>query len=363
MSDLVGTLLLRDRPVSVTAWRDLWDRLHARTVSAAEAAAVLASLSTHLPDVGTLAALLASLSERRCAAAPAPASVRAVNIVGTGGGPSTFNISTAAAFVAAALGVTVIKTGSRAYTSRCGSIDLLNRLGIPLTTSPAMTAEMLDRFGIAFAGSYVYPPELTLLAKAVMPLDMKRLGRRFNRLGPFLADVPVAVQVTGLSDPALLPLFRALAGDGPQRRFWFCTNGLGVDELVAIAPNTVLRDGAGNGAETGMAGPGTVELDPGALGLAGGTLEDLRPPPDDSGIVPHALAVLAGDAPAAAVDTVCLNAAVLALGGGVVNGWEEGIRLARAVVARGDALRLVEKIRAQAHGAAAAPRSRRTVHG
>ncbi|RTR21098.1 anthranilate phosphoribosyltransferase [Azospirillum griseum] len=359
MSDLVGTLLLRDRPVSVTAWRDLWDRLHARTVSAAEAAAVLASLSTHLPDVGTLAALLASLSERRCAAAPAPASVRAVNIVGTGGGPSTFNISTAAAFVAAALGVTVIKTGSRAYTSRCGSIDLLNRLGIPLTTSPAMTAEMLDRFGIAFAGSYVYPPELTLLAKAVMPLDMKRLGRCFNRLGPFLADVPVAVQVTGLSDPALLPLFRALAGDAPQRRFWFCTNGLGVDELVAIAPNTVLRDGA----ETGRAGQDPVELDPAALGLAGGTLEDLRPPQDDAGIVPHTLAVLAGDAPTAAVDTVCLNAAVLALAAGVANGWEEGIRLARAAVARGDALRLVENIRAQARGAAAAPWSRRTVHG
>ncbi|KAA0680610.1 anthranilate phosphoribosyltransferase [Roseomonas genomospecies 6] len=358
MSDLVGALLLRERPVSVTPWRDLWDRLHAREVTAAEAAAVLASLSTRLPDADTLAAFLASLWERRGGETLRETPARAVNIVGTGGGPSTFNISTAAAFVAAALGVRVVKTGSRAYSSRCGSIDLLNRLGVPLTTSPAMTAEMVDRFGIAFAGPYVYPRELTLLAKAVLPLDMKRLGRALNLLGPFLADAPVAVQLTGLSDPALLPTFRALAAGFPERRFWFCVNSLGADELLGIAPNTVTRDGA-----DGTAGTDTIELSPGALGLAGGTLEDLRPAADGTGIVPHALAVLAGDAPAAAIDTVCLNAAALALAGGVTGDWEDGLRLARAAVVRGDARRLVEAIRKNAHGPGEATPLRRTVHG
>lgn len=275
-----------------------------------------------------------------------------MNIVGTGGGPPTFNISTASAFVAAAMGVPVVKTGSRAYTSRCGSIDLLHRLGIPLTSSAAMTADMLDRFGVAFAGQYVYPPELVLLARIVLPLDMKRLGRCLNLLGPFLADVPVATQVTGLSDAKMLPLFRALAASRPARQFWFCVNDMGADELLSITPNTIATVPAGS---DDKAEP--LRLIPERLGLAGGTLDALRPADEETAIVPHVLAILAGDAPPAAVDTVCLNAAALAVAGGVTGDWEDALRLARRTVKNGDARRLVDDMRN-----AAAP-ARRKCHG
>lgn len=200
MHEAVVSLINRDRPVELPVWRSFWDRVHAGGLLRGEAAALLASLSTRMPGRVTLHGLLESLGERR-PPRPARAFAGAVNIVGTGGGPATFNISTAAAFVAATMGVPVVKTGSRAYTSRFGSIDLLARLGITPTTSYEHTQDVLERCGIAFAGFFVYPQEVTLLARAVVPLDMRRLGSFINTLGPFLADIPVRAQVTGVSRP------------------------------------------------------------------------------------------------------------------------------------------------------------------
>src|SRR5439155_12551412 len=132
-----------------------------------EALAVLSSLTTQMPDGASVSALLGSL--RAGNPQPAAPGRPTVNIVGTGGGPSTFNLSTASAFVAAAMGTRLIKTGSRAYASRTGSIDLLDRLGIRLTTSYEQTEEMLETFGIACAGPFVYPKELRLLARTILP--------------------------------------------------------------------------------------------------------------------------------------------------------------------------------------------------
>src|SRR6202012_4631176 len=98
-----------------------------------EALAVLSSLTTRMPDGASVATLLQSLRERN--PQPHAPGQTTVNIVGTGGRPSTFNLSTASAFVAAAMGARVIKTGSRAYASRTGSVDLLDRLGGKQTPS------------------------------------------------------------------------------------------------------------------------------------------------------------------------------------------------------------------------------------
>jgi anthranilate phosphoribosyltransferase len=329
MHPAVAGLVGQEGPVEAEAWRSFWDELDAGRLDRAEPVALLASLATRLPGPETLGALLASLDERR----PAPP-VRlsgAVNVVGTGGGPRTFNVSTAAAIVAAAAGVPVVKTGSRAYAGGRGSIDLLDRLGVRLTQSHAETAEVLGTHGIAFTGHYVYPRELTRLARRIVPIGLRPFGRVLNAIGPFLASVPVSAQVTGVSDRSLLPVLRSLAAGTPDRAVWLCSNELGVDELLGFAANVV-----DTGAEP-------VAIGPGRFTGATGALADLRPAAE-SDVVDHFLAVLAGGAGEVATDTVCLNAAALAVATGGA-GWARAVADAREAVRSGAARALADRLR------------------
>lgn len=300
MADLLATLVRRDEPVDRAVWRSFLDRVAAQRLRPGEAAAVLASLSTALPDTATLDAFVSCLDERGTTAPLLPG---VVNVVGTGGGPPTFNVSTAAALVAAATGVPVVKTGSRAYTSRVGSFDLLDRLGVARTGSHAETADHLDRHGIAFAGEYVYPAAIAELAHAIAPLSLRAVGGIVNLVGPFLADTAASAQLTGVSTRAALPALRHLAHRARDRRVWLCHNDSGADELLSFADNTVCPDGDDDAADF------VVPAD-----RDGGRLADLRPAGGD--LVEEFLAVLSGQAPVAAVRTVCLNAAALGVLGG-----------------------------------------------
>ncbi|MGH2706709.1 MAG: anthranilate phosphoribosyltransferase [Actinomycetota bacterium] len=335
MSDIVIALVNRDHPVDEEMWRSFWDRLHDGKLRRGEATALLSSLSTRMPDRITLRALLTSLDERRTP--PATRHDSTVNIVGTGGGPKTFNISTAAALVAAAMGVRVIKTGSHAYSSRHGSFDLLERLRIPLARSYGQVDDMLERFGIAFAGYFVYPAELALLAKSILPFDLRALGRFFNSVGPFLAAVPVSAQVTGVSDRALLPTLWRLATRDYSKKIWLCTNSLGADELISITENVIYPN----------RGMDPIRLSPGALRLGAGTMTNLAPVAEDSALVNHFLALLSGDGSPVAVQTICLNAAALAVVGGMTDNWMTALRLAGETIKHGLAAHLVERLRTE----------------
>ncbi|MFH9354203.1 anthranilate phosphoribosyltransferase [Kitasatospora sp. NPDC017646] len=340
MHEAVVSLISRDRPVELPVWRSFWDRLHAGGMLRGEAAALLASLSTRMPGRDTLHGLLESLDERR-SPRPADAFAAAVNIVGAGGGPATFNISTAAAFVAAAMGVPVVKTGSRAYTSRFGSIDLLERLGITPTTSYEHTQEVMERCGIAFAGFFVYPQEVTLLARAVAPLEIRQLGSFVNTLGPFLADMPVRAQVTGVSRPRHVEGLRHAAeyvSHATGRSVWLAVNDAGADELLGFTANQVRA--YEDGVESEFA------LTPGELGLGSGRLADLAVP--EGGVDRAAelfLDVLAGRCSPTVRETVCLNAAALAVAGRLTGDWHEALAAADAALRDGSALSRVERLR------------------
>ncbi|HEX6358867.1 hypothetical protein [Actinophytocola sp.] len=332
MSAIV-TAAVRGETLTAASWHEFWDALADRRVDRAEAAALFAALSARTLEAGTAAGFLSSLAERR--ATPPVRLPSAVNIVGTGGGPATVNISTAAAIVAAAAGVKVLKTGSRAGSGTVGSIDILEKLGIPLARSAEEAVAQLDRTGITFAGQFVYPSELPRLARTVVPLGLRAIGGFVNTLGPFLANVSTGAQLTGISDPAALPAFRELASATPDTRIWLCHNDLGADELLSLTTSHVHDNRLGE-----------FTVDPDALGLGGGELADLgRPAGDD-----HAagfLALLAGQAPAAAVATVCLNAAALAVLGGVAPGFAEGVRAARVAIEDGAALDLAKRLAAR----------------
>ena len=307
--------LLAGAPVSVGTWSSFWEFLPDKA-SARDAVALLEALRDRPTDPRSVVALIESLDLRR----EHPAPQAAVNIVGSGGGPATFNLSTAAAILAAALGVRVVKSGSRGYTSRYGSVDLLKLLKIPLARSQEEVSEQLERRGIAFAGPFVYPAELGLLAKRVFPLDWRKLGTFVNRIGPFLAAVPANAQLTGVSDPALLALYQALP---LRRRLWLVSNDIGVDELVSFAANTVRGDG--RGWTLGPVGPGA--------------LEDLRGADD---VVEHFLALLGGEGSPAALDSIACNAAAMAALGGVETDWRE----ARRALEAGAALAVLDELRA-----------------
>lgn len=339
-SPALAALVTRSYPIEADVWADFWQRLAAKELHPGEAVAVLSSLTTQMPDGGSVSALLGSL--RAGNPQPAAPARTTVNIVGTGGGPSTFNLSTASAFVAAAMGTRVIKTGSRAYASRTGSVDLLDRLGIRMAGSYEELDQLLDTFGIACAGPFVYPKELRLLARQILPFDMKTVGRFFNLVGPFLAAVPVTTQITGVSDHSVLPVFRALALQDPTRDYWLCWNDLGCDELLSITDGHVFDSAAG--AERVIA--------PGELGLTDRPFEDLLPVAELDDTVPHFLRLISGDGPTGAIESIRMNAAVLAMNGGVRDDWPGALALAEDTMTSGEAARLIERIRThQAVGA------------
>jgi anthranilate phosphoribosyltransferase len=341
-SEALEALVTQSYPIPAEVWGDFWDRLASKELHPGEALAVVTSLTSRLPDGASVSTLLSSLRERN----PQPdAPARpTVNIVGTGGGPSTFNLSTASAFVAAAMGARVIKTGSRAYASRTGSVDLLDRLGIPQTTSYEQTEEMLEEFGIACAGPFVYPKELRLLARAILPFGMKTVGRFFNVIGPFLAAIPVTTQITGASDHSVLPTFRQLVAEDRSKRFWICSNELGVDELLSITESLVYDSGTNE----------EFTLDPRELGLGAGSFDDLLPVEDLDNTVSNFLSLIGGDGPPAALESIRLNAGALAMNGGVVDDWPAALKLAAEVMNSGEPASLIERMRAPATSGAPA---------
>lgn len=332
MHEVITALLTGRGGVHVAAWHGLWDRLDDGALDRAEVAALLGTLATRLPERDTLRALVASLRERR----PSPGAVwpGTVNIVGTGGGPRTFNISTAAAFTAAAMGVRVVKSGSRAYTGSVGSVDLLERLGVRLTRSPAETETALAEHGVAFVGPHVYPAQLTRMARLLVPLGLRPFGRFLNALGPFLADVPVSAQVTGVSAAAPLAELCGLAAAEPARRIWLCANAAGSDELLPFADNTIYRN---DGVE--------LTRHPTVIG----SLADLA---ESETLIEHFRAVLSGSGNPVATEAVCLNAAALAVAGDTEPHWELALAKARATIAEGAVVDLLDRMgaRVMAHG-------------
>jgi len=340
-SEALEALVTQRYPIPAAVWDDFWDRLEGKALETGEALAVVTSLTSRLPDGASVNELLSSLRARN--PQPEPPTRTTVNIVGTGGGPSTFNLSTASAFVAAAMGARVIKTGSRAYASRTGSIDLLDRLGIRLTTSYEQTEEMLERFSIACAGPFVYPKELALLARSILPFGMKTVGRFFNVIGPFLAAIPVTTQITGVSDHSVLPTFRELVAADRSKRYWICSNALGVDELLSIEVSDVYDSGDER----------EFKLDPRELGLGAGSFDDLLPVADLDDTVGNFLSLIGGDGPPAAIESIRLNAAALSINGGVVDDWPAALKLAADVMSSGEPARRIEQMRAYAEAGAA----------
>jgi anthranilate phosphoribosyltransferase len=162
-----------------------------------------------------------------------------VDVCGTGGDASgTFNISTAVAFVVAGAGVAVAKHGNRAMSSRCGSADVLEALGVKIDATPQVAAAALEAEGIAFLFAQAYHPAMRHVAPIRRDIGIRTL---FNIIGPLSNPAGATRQVVGVPSSAALHLVaRALARLGSERAAAVHGHGR-LDELSLSGPSRVVE--------------------------------------------------------------------------------------------------------------------------
>jgi anthranilate phosphoribosyltransferase len=249
---------------------------------------------------------------------------------GTGGDRAgTFNISTLAALVVAGAGVRVAKHGNRAASSRCGSADLLEALGVTIDLNADGVERCLDQAGIGFMFAPVFHPAAAYAAGIRREL---RVPTVFNFLGPLTNPARPQAQVVGVSDPRMLPIVaEVLARRGTRAKVFRGADGL--DELTTTGPSTVydVRDGELRGSVLDPTDLGLDRADPPAL--AGGDVEE------NARI---AREVLAGS-PGPHRDVVLLNAAAGLEVAGRAADVAEGMLLAAESLDSGAAASVLER--------------------
>jgi len=249
-----------------------------------------------------------------------------IDTCGTGGdGSSTFNISTAVAFVAAAAGIKVAKHGNRSASSKVGSADVLEYLGVKLNGHESQYREALEKVGVTFLFAPGWHPAM----KAVAPIRKElKIRTIFNLLGPLVNPLRPTGQIIGVYAPQfIMPMAQAL-------------NALGVETAIALHGREKL-DEAGLGEITDLAiiSEGKVNvttLNPQELGLTKATLAQLQggEVEENADILTQ---VLQGKGTQAQRDAVILNASLALQVGGVVplGEYTQAIEKARAIVHSG----------------------------
>ncbi|HET7389000.1 MAG TPA: anthranilate phosphoribosyltransferase [Nocardioidaceae bacterium] len=198
-------------------------------------------------------------------ATPITITGRVLDVVGTGGDRSmSVNISTMAAIVAAGAGVPVVKHGNRSASSKAGSADVLEALGIPLNLSPEQVARVGEQAGITFCFAPAFHPALRHAASTRGELGV---GTTFNFLGPLAHPAKPQAQAVGCADLRMAPL---MAGVFARRGVdaWVFRGDDGLDELTTTTTSRVWAVTGGSVEE--------LTIDPDDFGLGGGTAEGLR---------------------------------------------------------------------------------------
>lgn len=319
------------------------------TLTAAEAESAFDVIMAGEASSTLIAALLAALEARGVAPSEVAGGVRAlrsamvpvravdadglVDTCGTGGGRvTTFNVSTAAALVAAGAGARVAKHGNRSFTSKCGSADVLEALGVRIELTPEEMALILEQAGIVF----MFAPLLHPAMRHVGPVR-KELGIRtiMNLLGPLTNPAGARRQVVGVSDPDLLPLIAGSLKELGHLRALVVHGEAGMDEISPAGPTRVAD-------------------------LADGTIREYSITPEDFGLTPVALDDLAGGEPEYNADLIrrildgseqgapriatIMNAAAALLVGGHATDFRSGADQAAAAIDSGAAANKLDRL-------------------
>jgi anthranilate phosphoribosyltransferase len=255
-----------------------------------------------------------------------------VDTCGTGGGLQTFNISTAAALLAAGAGLRIAKHGNRSFTSQCGSADVLEALGVKIDVSVEVMEQALKSAGIVF----MFAPLMHPAMKHVGPVRRElAIPTVMNIVGPLANPAMAGRQVVGVADERRVPL---LAGALVQleTRHALVVHGTGMDEISPLAPTKVIEIRDGKTREW--------TIDPAKFGYKGLELKDLAGGPPDANAT-AVLDVLGGKSTKGARGAVVLNAGAALYVGGKAKKYEEGVEMAEAALDKRSGLAALERLR------------------
>ena len=259
--------------------------------------------------------------------------VGAVDIVGTGGdGSNSFNISTTSAIVIAACGVPVAKHGNRAASSKCGSADVLEALGVNINLTPEKAKEVLEKTGMVFLFAPMFHPAMKKVGPVRKELKIRTI---FNYLGPFLNPGKVKRMLLGVANQELALKFLEIAKKLDFKHLLIVSSNDGSDEISIADKTTALQ-----------LKNGKVEkfiIDPQKLGFKKYSKNDLVG--GDGEVNARILKdILSGKEIGAKKDAIILNSAYGLLVAGKVTSADAGIALASDAIDSGKALKVLENL-------------------
>ncbi|MHC4365073.1 MAG: anthranilate phosphoribosyltransferase [Planctomycetota bacterium] len=322
--------LLGGKNLSIEQAGGLLDIIFEGEVSEVQIAAFLTAMRIKGATAAELAGLARSLREH--AVAVAVDTENLVDTCGTGGGAfKTCNISTAAALVAAGAGVYVAKHGNRGITSKCGSADVLEELGVKIDGGPEAVAECIREAHIGFMFAPMFHPAM----KYVQPIR-KSLGFRtvFNILGPLANPAGATAQVMGVADENLMErIAEALKLLGT--RYAMVVHSEGMDEISTASVTKILELKNGRISKR--------ELNSEDLGIPLANIDDLRVG-DARESAKVLREILEGKQKGPRRDIVVLNAAAAVIAGGLADDFGSAIEKADSSINDGEALACLEKL-------------------
>jgi anthranilate phosphoribosyltransferase len=310
------------------------DQIMTGSVTPAQIGAFLTALRMRGETIEEIAGFASAMRHHALHVEVGPGKGFVVDTCGTGGDASgTFNISTTAAFVIAGAGVRVAKHGNRSVTSKCGSADLLEGLGVAIELSPSAVARCVNEVGIGFMYAPAFHPAMRFVGPTRREIGIRTV---FNILGPLTNPAGARHQLIGVGHPGIAhKLASALSRLGSARAVLVHADE-GLDELGLAGPSTVTEFDANVGAvRTYSISPEEVGLAAAAPGsLAGGdVVENTR----------ITLAVLSGE-PGPRRDVTLINAGAGIYAAEAANSIAEGVAMAKSVIDSGRAMERLERL-------------------
>jgi anthranilate phosphoribosyltransferase len=291
----------------------------------AQIAGFVVALRAKGETAAELAGMLdATLAEAKVVPLDADERARSVDIVGTGGdGSNSINVSTMAALVVAGAGVPVCKHGNRSASSRAGTADVLERLGVAIELSPEAVAACVREAGIGFCFAPAFHPAFRFAGTPRRELGVPTV---FNLLGPMANPGRVQRRLIGVADPRFArPIVDTLSRRGLSHAW--VVHGDGIDELTTTGSSHVVELAHGEVRE--------FDLDPVDLGLPPATLDDLRGGDADDNVA--AIRSVLDGAHGPHRDVVVLNAAAALVVADAVGDLAAGVEVAAAAIDDGRA--------------------------